>query len=50
MKNACPTFQRPIHGIDEPRTEVFHGDKAMDAYAAKKLRTAHIETMHYINP
>jgi len=50
MKNVLPKFQRPIQGIDEPRTEVSHWDKAMDAYDAKNYRTALIETINYINP
>ncbi len=50
MKNVLPKFQRPIQGIDEPRTEVSHWDKAMDAYDAKNYRTSLIETINYINP
>jgi hypothetical protein len=50
MKNVLPKFQRPIQGIDEPRTEVSHWDKAMDAYDAKNYRTALIETINYVNP
>jgi len=50
MKNVLPKFQRPIQGIDEPRTEVSHWDLAMNAYDAKNYRTALIETINYINP
>ncbi|MFS4494676.1 hypothetical protein [Maribacter sp. 2308TA10-17] len=50
MKNVLPKFQRPIQGIDEPRTAVSHWDKAMDAYDAKNYRTSLIETINYINP
>lgn len=50
MKNVLPKFQRPIQGIDEPRTEVSHWDKAMDAYDAKDFRKALIETINYMNP
>lgn len=50
MKNVLPKFQRPIQGIDEPRTEVSHWDKAMDAFEAKNFRTALLETINYINP
>ncbi len=50
MKNVLPRFSRPIQGIDEPRTEVSHWDKAMDAYEAKDFRTALLETINYINP
>lgn len=50
MNNVLPRFQRPIQGIDEPRTEVSHWDKAMDAYDAKDYRNALIETINYINP
>ncbi|MFK7813098.1 MAG: hypothetical protein AB8B59_11425 [Maribacter sp.] len=50
MKNVLPKFQRPIQGIDEPRTEVSHWDKAMDAYDAKDYRSALIETINYVNP
>lgn len=50
MKNVLPKFQRPIQGIDEPRTAVSHWDKAMDAYDDKNYRTALIETINYINP
>ena len=50
MKNVLPKFQRPIQGIDEPRTAVSHWDKAMDAYDAKDFRTALIETINYVNP
>lgn len=50
MKNVLPKFERPIQGIDEPRTEVSHWDKAMDAYDAKDFRKALIETINYMNP
>ncbi len=50
MKNVLPRFQRPIQGIDEPRTEVSHWDKAMDAFEANDFRTALLETINYINP
>jgi len=50
MKNVLPRFQRPIQGIDEPRTEVSHWDKAMDAFEAKDFRAALLETINYINP
>lgn len=50
MKNVLPKFQRPIQGIDEPRTEVSHWDKAMDAFEANDFRTALLETINYINP
>ena len=50
MKNVLPKFQRPIQGIDEPRTEVARWDQAMDAYDAKNYRKALIETINYINP
>lgn len=50
MQNVLPKFQRPIQGIDEPRTEVSHWDKAMDAYDAKDYRKALIETINYMNP
>jgi len=50
MKNVLPKFQRPIQGIDEPRTEVAHWDLAVNAYDAKNYRTALIETINYINP
>jgi len=50
MKNVLPKFQRPIQGIDEPRTDVSHWDIAMDAYDAKNYRKALIETINYINP
>ncbi len=50
MQNVLPKFKRPIQGIDEPRTEVSHWDKAMDAYDAKDFRTALIETINYMNP
>jgi len=50
MKNILPKFQRPIQGIDEPRTEVSHWDKAMDAFEANDFRTALLETINYINP
>lgn len=50
MKNVLPKFQRPIQGIDEPRTEVSHWEMALDAYDAKNYRTALIETINYINP
>ncbi len=50
MKNVLPRFQRPLQGIDEPRTDVSYWDKAMDAYDAKNHRLALIETINYINP
>ena len=50
MKNVLPKFQRPIQGIDEPRTEFSHWDKAMDAYDAKNFRSALVETINYVNP
>ncbi|MEO9892289.1 hypothetical protein [Aurantibacter sp.] len=50
MKNVLPRFQRPIQGINEPKTEVAHWDKAMDAYEAKDYRNALLETINYINP
>ncbi len=31
MKNVTPKMQKPIQGIDEPRTEIFHWARAMDA-------------------
>ncbi len=49
MKNVLPRFQRPLNGISEPRTEVSHWDKAMDAYDAKKFRMALLETINYMN-
>ena len=50
MKNVIPQFQRPIQGIDEPRTEVSSWDKAIDSYDAKDHRKSLIETINYINP
>ncbi|MRH98962.1 hypothetical protein GH721_00320 [Kriegella sp. EG-1] len=50
MKNVLPRFQRPIQGINEPKTEVSHWDKAMDAHEAKDFRNALLETINYINP
>ncbi|MGB5555998.1 MAG: hypothetical protein WBM83_15185 [Flavobacteriaceae bacterium] len=50
MQNVLPKFKRPRKGINEPKTEVAHWDKAMDAYDAKDFRTALIETINYINP
>jgi hypothetical protein len=50
MKNVLPKFQRPIQGIDEPRTEVSKWDQAIDAYDAKEYRKALIATIDYMNP
>ncbi|QLG44129.1 T3SS (YopN, CesT) and YbjN peptide-binding chaperone 1 [Costertonia aggregata] len=50
MKNVVPTFKRPIKSKDEPRTDVSHWDKAMDAYDAKDHRKTIIETINYMNP
>lgn len=50
MKNVLPKFQRPIQGIDEPRTEVSYWDEAMDAYDAKDYRKALLATINYMNP
>jgi len=50
MKNLLPKFQRPIQGIDEPRTEISHWDKAMDAFETNDFRISLLETINYINP
>ena len=50
MKNVIPKFQRPVQGIDEPKTDVSYWDKAVDAYDEKKYKDSLIATLNYINP
>lgn len=50
MKNVLPKFKRPLKSTHEPRTDVTHWDRAIDAHDKKDYRTALLETINYMNP